>query len=652
MSPGRSGETSLSPFPILLTQDNSLRLWVSTFKLAIDGAPKRTVRVLLPIMNTILNRVGSFLHTVRRALSFVWQSSPSLGSASIVVRVIQGLLPLGALYLTKLLIDAVTEGLKLPWDDASLTHILAILAGVAGVAAVSAILSAVAGLVSKIQSEVVTDHMYSVLQEKSVEVDLEYYENARYQDTLHLAQQEAPYRPTAILNALLQMGQNAISLLTMAALLWWMHWGVIPILVLTAIPYFIVKLKQSNQLYAWERERAPLDRKAWYAHMLLTQAGVAKEVRLFDLGNRLRQWFADARLILRRERIALERRWVFSGFVAQIIGIAGVFGVCSLLVVRTIDGLLTIGDLVICLQAVQRASGYLEGLGQSVSSLYESNLFLATLDEFLGLQSRLRTSAAPKAFPRPIVEGLVFEHVSFQYPHEERVAIRDFTFSIKPGEHVAFVGANGAGKTTLVKLLCRLYDPSGGRITIDGTDLRDYPIADVRGSVSGVFQDFVKFQLSAKDNIALGVRASGVDPFAIVQAAKQAGIHEVIERLPKGYESLLGKLFDGGHELSIGEWQKVALARSILRDSQILILDEPTSAMDAKAEAELFERFHELAQGRTAIFISHRLSTVKMADRIFVVDQGQIVEQGTHDELMAQQGLYTSLFLTQAQHYQ
>jgi ATP-binding cassette, subfamily B, bacterial len=603
-------------------------------------------------MNTILNRIGPFLHTVRRALSFVWESSPSLGSASVVVRVIQGLLPLVALYLTKLLIDAVTEGLKTPWDDTSLTHILTILSGVAGVAAVSAILSAVAGLVSKIQSEVVTDHMYAILQTKSVEVDLEYYENARYQDTLHLAQQEAPYRPTAILNALLQMGQNGISLLTMAALLWWMHWGVIPILALTAIPYFIVKLKQSNQLYAWERERAPLDRKAWYAHMLLTQAGAAKEVRLFDLGNRLRQWFADARLILRRERIALERRWVFSGFLAQIIGIAGVFGVCSLLVLRTIDGLLTIGDLVICLQAVQRASGYLEGLGQSVSSLYESNLFLATLDEFLGLQSRLGTSARPQAFPRSIAEGLVFEHVSFQYPHEERVAIRDFTFSIKPGEHVAFVGANGAGKTTLVKLLCRLYDPLGGRITIDGTDLRDYPLADVRGAVSGVFQDFVKFQLSAKDNIALGVRGSGVDLFAIVQAAKQAGIHEAIERLPNGYESLLGKLFDGGHELSIGEWQKVALARSILRDSQILILDEPTSAMDAKAEAELFERFHELAHGRMAILISHRLSTVKMADRIFVVDQGQIVEQGTHDELMAQQGLYTSLFLTQAQHYQ
>jgi ATP-binding cassette subfamily B protein len=245
-----------------------------------------------------------------------------------------------------------------------------------------------------------------------------------------------------------------------------------------------------------------------------------------------------------------------------------------------------------------------------------------------------------------------FEQVSFRYPYEERIAIRDFTFTIRPGEHVAFVGANGAGKTTLVKLLCRLYDPSTGRITIDGGDLRDFALADVRGAVSGIFQDFVKFQLSAKDNIALGVPASIVDLPSVTLAAKQAGVHDTIARLPKGYDSLLGKLFEGGHELSIGEWQKVALARAVLRDSQILILDEPTSAMDAKAEAELFERFHELAQGRTAILISHRLSTVKMADRIFVVERGQIVEQGTHDELMRQRGLYATLFLTQAQHYQ
>lgn len=603
-------------------------------------------------VNIILNRIRPFLLTLRHALSFVWQSSPSLAVGSIVVRVIQGLLPLVVLYLTKLLIDAVTEGLKTPSTEPSLTRITMILAGLAGVAVASAMLTVVASLISRIHAQVVTDHMHAILQAKSVEVDLEYYENARYQDTLHRAQQEAPYRPTSILNALLQFGQDAISLLAMAGILWWLHWGVIPVLMLTAIPYFFVRLQQANRLFAWERERTPLERKAWYVNMLLTQATAAKEIRLFDLGPRLRQWFLDARSVLRRERIALERRWALAGLASQIVGVAGVFGVYSFVAVRTFQGLLTVGDLVMYFQAVQRASGYLEGLGWSLSSLYESNLFLTTLGEFLGIQSRLPESAHPKRFPQPIAQGVTFDHVSFQYSHEERVAIRDFTFTIRPGEHVAFVGANGAGKTTLVKLLCRLYDPSEGRITIDGADLRDYPIADVRGAVSGIFQDFVKFQLSARDNIALGVRSPHVDLPRVTQAAKQAGVHEAIERLPKGYESLLGKLFDGGHELSIGEWQKVALARAVLRDSQILILDEPTSAMDAKAEAELFERFHELARGRMAILISHRLSTVKMADRIYVVDRGQIVEQGTHDHLMQQQGLYATLFLTQAQHYQ
>lgn len=603
-------------------------------------------------MKASKQRLGSFLTTVRWALSLVWESSPSLAVAGIVVRIVQGLLPLVVLYLTKLLIDTVTDALKTPTDDPSLTRILMILGGIAGVAAVTVILTALGGLLARTQAQIVTDHMYALIQAKSVEVDLEYYENAQYHDTLHRAQQEASYRPTAVLNAVLQLGQNMISLVAMGAVLWWLHWGVIPILILAAVPYLIVRLQQSNRLFVWERERTPLERKAWYVHMLLTQAVAAKEVRLFDLGARLRQWFLEARSVLCRERIALEWRWALSASVAQLIGVAGIFGVYSFVAIRTLQGQFSVGDLVICFQAVQRASGFLESVGQSVANLYENNLFLTTLNEFLGVQSRLRISMSQRAFPHPMSEGIVFDHVSFQYPHEERVAIRDFTFSIRRGEHVAFVGANGAGKTTLVKLLCRLYDPSKGCITIDGTDLRDYPIANVREAVSVIFQDFVKFQLLAKDNIALGVRSSGIDHSVVVQAAKQAGVHEVIERLPHGYESLLGKLFDGGHELSIGEWQKVALARAILRDSQILILDEPTSAMDAKAEAELFERFHELAQGRTAILISHRLSTVKMVDRIFVIDQGQIVEQGTHDELMRQHGLYTSLFLTQAQHYQ
>ena len=497
-------------------------------------------------MNALLQRIRPFLLTLRHALSFVWQSSPSLAVGSIVVRVIQGLLPLVVLYLTKLLIDAVTEGLKAPSQNASLTPITTILVGLAGAAVISAMLTVVASLISRIHAQVVTDHMHALLQAKSVEVDLEYYENARYQDTLHRAQQEAPYRPTAILNALLQCFQDGISLLAMAGILWWLHWAVIPVLALTAIPYFFVRLQQSNRLFAWERERTPLERKAWYVNMLLTQATAAKEIRLFDLGPRLREWFREVRTVLRRERIALERRWAFAGLAAQIVGVAGVFGVYSFVAVRTFHGLLTVGDLVMFFQAIQRASGFLEGLGWSVSNLYESNLFLTTLNEFLAIRSKLPESVQPRPFPSSLGQGITFDRVSFQYPHEERVAVRDFTFTIKPGEHVAFVGANGAGKTTLVKLLCRLYDPTSGRITIDGTDLRDYAIADVRGAVSGIFQDFVKFQFSAKDNIALGVNAPEVALPVVVQAAKQAGVHEAIERLPKGYESLLGKLFDGG----------------------------------------------------------------------------------------------------------
>lgn len=617
-----------------------------------DGGSGHRIGSRALLITRYTSRIRPLLVTLRRAMAFVWESSPALAVGSVAVRIVQGLLPLLTLYLTKLLIDAVTEGLRQPLGQGMPDAAVTALWWLAGTAVAGAILAVAASVISRIHAQVVTDHMHALLQKQSVEVDLEYYENAQYQDTLHRAQQEAPYRPTSILNSLLQFAQDGISLVAMAGVLWWLHWAVIPALILTAVPYFVVRLQQSNRLFSWERERTPLERKAWYVNMLLTRADAAKEVRLFDLGPRLCSWFREARGVLRHERIVLERRWALAGLAAQIIGVAGVFGVYSFVAIRTFQGALTVGDLVMYFQAVQRASSFLEGLGWSTSNLYESNLFLTTLEEFLAVKSRLPVAAQPKPYPHPIAQGIRFERVSFRYPHEQRTAIHDFTFTVRPGEHVAFVGANGAGKTTLVKLLCRLYDPSEGRITIDGVDLRDYRLSDVRSAVSGIFQDFVKFQFSAKDNIALGAPRAGVDLSDVAKAAGKAGVDVTIQRLPKGYDSMLGKLFDGGHELSVGEWQKVALARAVLRDSQILILDEPTSAMDAKAEAELFERFHELAQGRTAILISHRLSTVKMADRIFVVEQGRIVEQGTHRELMRQRGLYHTLFLTQAQHYQ
>lgn len=601
-------------------------------------------------MDTIRNRAQSLLSNFRQALRFVWESSPRWTLANIFLLLIQGLLPLVTLYLIKLLVDEVSVGLRQPDSDVALDGVVYLMMWMGGVALLSAVCSTLAGLVTRGQGQIVTDHMHAILHKKSVEVDLEYYENSRYYDTLHRAQQEAPHRPTAILNSLLQVGQNGVSLVAMAGLLWWFHWAVLPVLLLAAFPELLVRLRYANKFFAWQRERTPNERKAWYLNWMLTRDTHAKEVRLFDLGPRFRQWFSDIRNALRHERLDLEKRQALGILGAQAVATLGVFGVYFFVAYRTVQGFLTLGDLVMYFQAIQRGAGFLQGFGTSLSRLYESNLFLSNLEEFLQVKSRIVVPTVPRSVPRPLETGLVFDHVTFRYPEEERVAINDMSFVVRPGEHVALVGANGAGKTTLVKLLCRLYDPTFGRISLDGVDVRECAVSDLRKEVSVIFQDFAKYFMTARENIGLGVTTPH-DLATVIAAAQQSGADEVISRLPQGYDSMLGKWFEGGKELSIGEWQKVALARAFLRDSQILILDEPTSAMDAKAEADLFERFHELTRGKMAILISHRLSTVKMADRIYVIDQGRIVECGTHDELVLQNGTYADLFETQAQYY-
>ena len=555
------------------------------------NAQEQTVSAKLKIQRTL--QLG-------RALRFVWQSAKGWTIANGVLLVVQGLLPLLPLYLMKLMVDAVTAGLVAPDKDAAFGQVLFLIALMAAVALFSALTRSIAGLVGQGQSLAVTDHMNDVLHAKSIDVDLEYYESARYYDTLQRAQQEAPFRPTRIVNGLVQVGQNGISLLAMAALLFLFHWIVAAILFLAVIPGIAVRLSYAGRMYRRQREQTSTERQAGYLNWMLTGSSHAKEIRLFDLGPLFMDRFRDLRRKLRREKLDIATRRSLAELVAQTGATVAIYGSYAFISYRAVQGTITLGELVMYFQAFQRGQGFLQEMLSGLAGLYEDNLFLSNLYEFLDLKRKVAEPAHGSPIPQPMKTGIVFDHVGFRYPTGTRKVLEDISLSIRPGEVVALVGENGSGKTTLIKLLCRLYDPVDGNITLDGTNLRQFETTALRRQISVMFQDYAQYHLTARENIWLG---------------------------------------------------NTALARAFLRDAQIIVLDEPTSSMDANAEYAVFQNFRQLAAGRTAILISHRFSTVRMADRIYVLKDGRITEGGTHDELMHCGGTYARLFETQAQYY-
>ncbi len=586
-----------------------------------------------------------------RALRFVWQSAKGWTLLNGGLIVIQGVLPLLPLYLMKLIVDTVAAGVTAPDKGDALRHVLWLVCLLATVTLVTTLLRSIAGLVSEWQSYIVTDHMNDVLLAKSVEVDLEYYESAQYYDTLHRAQREAPCRPISIINGLAQIGQNGISLLAIAALLVSFHLIIVLILFITVLAGTGVRLIYTRKLYRWQREQTSTERQANYLIWMLTDISHAKEVRLLDLGPLFIQRFQEVRRKLRKGKLDITFRRSLADFAAQTVATVAIYGSYAYVAYQAIGGGITLGDLVMYFQAFQRVQGYLHGLLGSFAGLYEDNLFLSNLYEFLDLKRTVKEPVQATPVPRPMQCGIVLNHVSFQYPGGARKSLEDISLTIRPGEVVALVGENGSGKTTLIKLLCRLYDPTSGTITLDGIDLRQFATQALRHEIGVILQDYAHYQMTARENIWLGNTAVPLQDERVMEAALRSGADGVIQALPQGYDTILGKRFEHGEELSVGEWQKVALARAFMRDAQIIALDEPTSSMDAKAEYEVFQQFRQLVAGRTAILISHRFSTVRMADRIFVLKQGRIIEDGSHDELISRGGTYARLFEMQAQHY-
>ena len=568
----------------------------------------------------------------RRALRLVWRSGPGWAIASVAVLVVQAALPLLALYIMKLLVDTVATGLATTGDRDAVFSRVGILVFAAGaVALVSALCRSLAGFVSEGQAQAVTDHMHDILHAKSAELDLEYYESPRYHDALQRALQEASFRPTRILKGLIQVAQSGIALLAMGGLLLSFHWGVAAALFGAALPGVLARTRYAGRCYRWQRGHTPTERRAWYFHWMLTGSLHAKEVRLFGLGPLFRRRYRDLRGQLRRERLALVARRSKIELAGQSVVTLAVFGSYAFIAYRAVHGAISLGDLVMYIQAFQRGQEFLREMLGGLAGLYEDHLFLTSLYEFLDLERKAPEPTSPRPVPRPMRAGIVFDRVSFQYPGSSRAVLRDVTLRIRPGESVALVGANGSGKTTLVKLLCRLYDPSGGAVTIDGVDLREFDSAALRREMGIIFQDYAHYHLPARENIGFGNVDASSDDAGIVTAARMSGADDVVRRLKRGYDTILGTWFEDGEELSIGEWQKIALARAFMRDAQMIVLDEPTSALDAEAEYEVFRRFRQLAAGRTTILISHRMSTVRMADCIYVLDEGRIVESGTHE---------------------
>jgi ATP-binding cassette subfamily B protein len=599
-----------------------------------------------------LRNIGPFLR-------MIWRASPGLLLITLVLRVIRAVLPVAALWFGKLIIDEVVRLSALSdgpatlsgWASSGEITLLAIYVGAEfALAVLSDLLSRIGGLVDSLLSERLTMSSSIRLMEHAATLDLEDFEDAEFQDKLERARRQSSGR-MPLLSQLMGQIQDVLTVVTFAGGLVAFNPWLIVLLLVALILAFLGEAHFNAQSYSLDFRRTPERRELDYVRQTAASVETAKEVKIFGLNAFLIDRFRvlSQSFYAANRQIAQQRAlW---GAVFTSVGTVGYYLAYVWIIGSTLTGTLTIGDLTFLAGSFRRLRTLLEGLLASFSSTAAQALYLDDLFGFFEVTPEIQSPASPLPLPEPIRQGFVFEDVGFRYPGADRWAVRHLSFTLKAGETLALVGENGAGKTTLVKLLTRLYDPDEGRITLDGRDLRDYDLDALRGAMGVIFQDFVRYNLTAGDNIAVGRISARDDHVRIERAASSSLADAVIDGLPQGYDQMIGKRFRNGVELSGGEWQKVAIARAYMRDAQVLVLDEPTAALDARSEFEVFQRFKELSAGKSAVLISHRFSSVRMADRILVLSGGKVEASGTHAELLAQKGRYAELFELQAAGY-